>query len=86
MPQHTERATPIQQMTHLIQAQNVIFTGKKMLTTPKSGWDEDISMFSCWGITPLGSFASYKNQDTSLKAETVENSHASTQPSAVQIT
>ncbi|KNZ49685.1 biotin synthase [Puccinia sorghi] len=37
---------------------NAIFTGEKMLTTPTSGWDEDISMFSRWGITPLGSFAS----------------------------
>jgi len=42
---------------------NAIFTGEKMLTTPTSGWDEDISMFSRWGITPLGSFASEHRQD-----------------------
>ncbi|PLW06916.1 hypothetical protein PCASD_17088 [Puccinia coronata f. sp. avenae] len=41
---------------------NAIFTGEKMLTTPTSGWDEDISMFSRWGITPLGSFASENQQ------------------------
>lgn len=27
-----------------------------MLTTPTSGWDEDLDMFSRWGIRGLGSF------------------------------
>jgi len=29
---------------------NAIFTGERMLTTPTSGWDEDISMLGRWGL------------------------------------
>lgn len=35
---------------------NAIFTGKKMLTTMCTGWDEDKMMFQKWGMSPLESF------------------------------
>ncbi|KAG0151624.1 hypothetical protein CROQUDRAFT_651043 [Cronartium quercuum f. sp. fusiforme G11] len=35
---------------------NAIFTGERMLTTPTSGWDEDLSMLERWGMSGLGSF------------------------------
>ncbi|KAA1106880.1 biotin synthase [Puccinia graminis f. sp. tritici] len=70
---------------------NAIFTGEKMLTTPTSGWDEDISMFSRWGITPLGSFAS-ENQDQAQSDSTADQlvddrrSHSTSELPTVQIT
>jgi hypothetical protein len=62
-----------------------------MLTTPTSGWDEDISMFSRWGITPLGSFAS-ENQDQTQPDSTAHQlvddpkSHSTNELPTVQIT
>lgn len=35
---------------------NAIFTGKRMLTTMCTGWDEDKKMLSRWGFEPLQSF------------------------------
>lgn len=32
---------------------NAIFTGKKMLTTLCTGWDEDKAMLERWGLTPM---------------------------------
>lgn len=46
---------PEQAMCYMAGA-NAIFTGERMLTTPTSGWDEDLSMFERWGIRGLGSF------------------------------
>ncbi|ORY72438.1 biotin synthase [Leucosporidium creatinivorum] len=37
---------------------NAIFTGERMLTTPTSGWDEDISMLNRWGLRQMKSFES----------------------------
>jgi len=35
---------------------NAIFTGEKMLTTECNGWEEDLAMFSRWGLRPMESF------------------------------
>jgi biotin synthase len=37
---------------------NAIFTGERMLTTPTSGWDEDIAMLDRWGLKAMKSFES----------------------------
>ncbi|KAH3901127.1 biotin synthase SCDLUD_002609 [Saccharomycodes ludwigii] len=42
---------------------NAIFTGKKMLTTMCTGWDEDKAMLSKWGLEPMQSF-SYEAKNT----------------------
>ncbi|SCV67765.1 BQ2448_5376 [Microbotryum intermedium] len=51
---------------------NAIFTGERMLTTPTSGWDEDISMLSRWGLKGMKSFESatvrMKEDEAALKA------------------
>lgn len=56
---------------------NAIFTGEKMLTTPTSGWDEDISMFNRWGITPLKSFATSPQVEENLDQDPPTLTHPS---------
>lgn len=41
---------------------NAIFTGKKMLTTMCSGWEEDKAMLAKWGLTPMDSFSYGANE------------------------
>ncbi|POW11073.1 hypothetical protein PSTT_05539, partial [Puccinia striiformis] len=65
--------------------ENAIFTGEKMLTTPTSGWDEDISMFSRWGITPLGSFEKQEQSNASTTSETNNSTEHQSTPT-IQIT
>ncbi|ODV59549.1 biotin synthase [Ascoidea rubescens DSM 1968] len=38
---------------------NAIFTGKKMLTTMCTGWDEDKAMLRKWGFKPMKSFTKH---------------------------
>lgn len=40
---------------------NAIFTGKKMLTTMCTGWDEDKKMLMKWGLEPMKSFSYSSN-------------------------
>ncbi|SGY16748.1 BQ5605_C012g06974 [Microbotryum silenes-dioicae] len=51
---------------------NAIFTGERMLTTPTSGWDEDISMLTRWGLKRMKSFESttvrMKEDEAALRA------------------
>ncbi|KAL7421358.1 biotin synthase [Cryptotrichosporon argae] len=48
---------------------NAIFTGEKMLTTPCSGWDEDKSMLSRWGLRGLRSFEDQESVEVSAAAK-----------------
>jgi biotin synthase len=41
---------------------NAIFTGHRMLTTPTSGWDEDKTMLSRWGLEGMRSFEEKRMQ------------------------
>ena len=43
---------------------NAIFTGERMLTTPTSGWDEDISMLDRWGMTGMKSSSEHVKRET----------------------
>ncbi|MBW0463695.1 hypothetical protein O181_003410 [Austropuccinia psidii MF-1] len=65
---------------------NAIFTGEKMLTTPTSGWDEDISMFGRWGINPLGSFENQAESAKSVKKTEAEGSPGSSPRESVATT
>lgn len=48
--------TESEQAMAFLAGANAIFTGHKMLTTPTSGWDEDKSMLSRWGLMGMQSF------------------------------
>jgi biotin synthase len=57
---------------------NAVFTGERMLTTPTSGWDEDVAMFGRWGITGLKSFEGSRMQ----AHESITAAPASSSPSS----
>lgn len=65
---------------------NAIFTGHRMLTTPTSGWDEDKTMLSRWGLEGMRSFEEKRMHTYSTNSQDGFNlSENSTSASSVPV-